>query len=114
MSVCARERETVKTTDMSDSEKSVRDQQEDSSKVGRFIQTYSSFLSTFVMGAAGLIATSIWQYRQSETTRLQAEAQQRMAATQAENNWRIERADILAKNLGVLSSSGEQTAEQRY
>lgn len=85
-----------------------------SSKVGRFIQTYHSFLSTFVIGAAGLVATSIWQYRQAETAGRQAESQQRIAAAQAENNWRIERAEILSKNLGVLSSSGEGTVEQRY
>jgi hypothetical protein len=83
-------------------------------RVGKFIQTYSSFLSTFVIGAAGLVATSIWQYRQAETAAKQAESQQRIAAAQAENNWRIERAEILAKNLGVLSTAGPSTAEQRY
>jgi hypothetical protein len=83
-------------------------------RVGKFIQTYSSFLSTFVIGAAGLVATSIWQYRQAETAAHQAESQQRIAAAQAENSWRIERAEILAKNLGVLSSAGPSTAEQRY
>lgn len=84
------------------------------SALGKFIQTYSSFLSTFVIGAAGLVATSIWQYRQSEIAARQAESQQRIATTQAENNWRIERAEILSKNLGVLSSSGQETVEQRY
>lgn len=83
-------------------------------KLGKFIQTYSSFLSTFVIGAAGLVATSIWQYRQSEIARRQAESQQQIAATQAENSWRIERAEILAKNLGVLSAAGPGTEEQRY
>jgi len=87
---------------------------EQPSNVGKFIQTYSSFLSTFVIGAAGLVATSIWQYRQSEIAARQAESQQRIAVTQADNNWRIERAEILSKNLGVLSSSGQDTAEQRY
>jgi len=84
------------------------------SPVGTFIQTYSSFLSTFVIGAAGLVATSIWQYRQSEIALRQAESQQRIAVTQADNNWRIERAEILSKNLAVLSSSGQETVEQRY
>ena len=87
---------------------------EQPSQVGKFIQTYSSFLSTFVIGAAGLVATSIWQYRQSEIAAQQAASQQRIAVTQADNNWRIERAEILSKNLGVLSSSGQDTAEQRY
>jgi hypothetical protein len=85
-----------------------------SSELGRFIQTYSSFLSTFVIGAAGLVATSIWQYRQSEIAAKQAESSQRIAVTQADNQWRIERAEILSKNLGVLSASGEDTVEQRY
>jgi hypothetical protein len=84
------------------------------SKVGKFIQTYHSFLSTFVIGAAGLIATSIWQYKQSEIARRQADSQQHIATTQAENSWRIERAEILSKNLQVLASSGESTVEQRY
>jgi hypothetical protein len=87
---------------------------EQPSRVGKFIQTYHSFLSTFVIGAAGLIATSIWQYRQSEIARRQAESQQQIATTQAENSWRIERAEILSKNLQVLASSGENTVEQRY
>ncbi|HMI89956.1 MAG TPA: hypothetical protein VK509_01270, partial [Polyangiales bacterium] len=67
-----------------------------------------------VIGAAGLIATSIWQYRQSETSRHQAESQQKIAETQAENSWRIQRAEILSKNVHVLSSGGDATAEQRY
>jgi hypothetical protein len=84
------------------------------SKLGKFIQTYHSFLSTFVIGAAGLIATSIWQYKQSEIARRQAESQQTIAQTQAENSWRIERAEILSKNLQVLASSGGNNVEQRY
>jgi hypothetical protein len=84
------------------------------SKLGKFIQTYHSFLSSFVIGAAGLIATSIWQYRQSETARHQAESQARIAQSQAENSWRIERAEILSKNLNVLASTGPDTVEQRY
>jgi hypothetical protein len=87
---------------------------EDTSKLGRFIMRYHTFLSSFVIGVAGLIATSIWQYRQSETTRNQAEAQQKVAETAAENSWKITRADILSKNLGVLASSGPDTVGQRY
>jgi hypothetical protein len=71
-------------------------------------------MSSFVIGAAGLIATSIWQYRQSETSRHQAQSQQKIAETQAENSWRIQRAEILSKNVHVLSSAGEATVEQRY
>jgi hypothetical protein len=84
------------------------------SKVGRFIQTYHTFLSTFVIGAAGLIATSIWQYKQSEIARRQAESEQKIAKTNAENQWRIERAEILAKNLQVLAAHGANSADQRY
>jgi hypothetical protein len=79
-----------------------------------FIQTYHSFPSTFVIGAAGLVATSIWQYKQSEIAKHQAESQQRIATTQAENIRGIERAEILSKNLQVLASSGGNTVEQRY
>lgn len=74
---------------------------EEQSRVGKFIQTYSSFLSTFVVGMSGLIATSIWQYKQSDIARRQAESQQKVAQMQAENSWRIERAEILSKNLQV-------------
>ncbi|HEX3763638.1 MAG TPA: hypothetical protein VHW23_33305, partial [Kofleriaceae bacterium] len=66
---------------------------------------YHTFLSSFVIGVAGLIATSIWQFRQSETTRNQAEAQQKVAETSAENSWKITRADILSKNLETLAST---------
>jgi len=87
---------------------------EDASRLGRFIQTYHSFLSSFVIGAAGLIATTIWQYRQAETTASQARAQQDAAEVQAENNWMIEKADILAKNLQTLSAQGPGNVEQKY
>ncbi|HEX7479641.1 MAG TPA: hypothetical protein VF331_17685 [Polyangiales bacterium] len=83
-------------------------------RLGKFIQTYHSFLSSFVIGAAGLVATSMWQYKQAETASHQAESQQQIASAQAENSWRIERAEILSKNLSVLSSSGQPTVEQRY
>ena len=86
----------------------------DTSKLGRFIMRYHTFLSSFVIGVAGLIATSIWQFRQSETTRNQAVAQQKVAETAAENSWKITRADILSKNLSVLASSGADTVSQRY
>jgi hypothetical protein len=84
------------------------------SRAGKFIIKYHTFLSSFVIGVAGLIATSIWQYRQSETARHSAEAQQKVAETQAANSWKIERAEILAKNLQVLASQGPNTVEQRY
>jgi hypothetical protein len=84
------------------------------SSMGKFIQTYSGFLSTFVIGVAGLVATSIWQYRQSQNTLRQAESEQKIAATKADNEWRIARAEILAKNLGVLSTQGANTVDQRF
>src|SRR6185436_21056515 len=49
-----------------------------------------------------------------EIARRQAESQQKIALTQAENSWRIERAEILSKNLQVLASSGGNNVEQRY
>ena len=84
------------------------------SKIGRFIQTYSSFLSSFVIGVAGLVATSIWQYRQSLTAAEQARSEQAIARTKADNDWRIARAEILSKNLNVLSAQGPSTADQRF
>jgi hypothetical protein len=87
---------------------------ENTSKLGRFIMKYHTFLSSFVIGAAGLVATSIWQYRQSEVAKRSAESQQKVAETQAENQWRIERAEILAKNLSVLAAQGPGSVEQRY
>lgn len=87
---------------------------EQPTKLGRFIQTYSSFLSSFVIGVAGLIATSVWQYRQSQTAADQARSEQAIAKTKAENDWRITRAEILSKNLNVLSTQGPNTADQRF
>jgi len=83
-------------------------------RLGKFIQNYHGFLSSFVIGAAGLIATTIWQYRQADVAARQAETQQRVAAAQAENSWKIEKANILAKNLQVLVSEGSANLEQRY
>ncbi len=90
------------------------EEEEKPTRLGKFIQTYSAFLSTFVIGIAGLIATSIWQYKQAEIARRQAESQQKVAETAAANSWRIERADILSKNLSILSTRGAGTLEQRY
>ena len=84
------------------------------SRLGKFIQTYHSFLSSFVIGAAGLIATTIWQYRQADVSARQAETQQKVAREQADNNWKIEKANILAKNLQVLAADGSANIEQRY
>src|SRR5689334_16624042 len=87
---------------------------EETSRIGKFIVRYHTFLSSFVIGAAGLVATSIWQFRQAETAQRQSEAQQKVAETQAENSWKIERAEILGKNLAVLASSGSNSVDQRY
>ena len=85
-----------------------------STRIGKFIQTYHGFLSSFVIGAAGLIATTIWQFRQAEIAGRQAAAQQKVAETQAENNWKIEKAKILSQNLQTLSAQGANNVEQRY
>ena len=87
----------------------------EASKFGHFIQTYSGFLSSFVIGVAGLIATSVWQYRQSQTAeRAGARRSRPSPRTKADNDWRITRADILSKNLNVLSTQGPNTADQRF
>lgn len=84
------------------------------SRLGHFITTYSSFLSSFVIGVAGLVATSIWQYRQSQNAARQADSEQAIARTKADNDWRIARAEILAKNLNVLASQAPDSADQRF
>ncbi len=84
------------------------------SRLGKFIQTYHSFLSSFVIGVAGLVATSIWQYRQSQIASQQARSEQAIAQTKAENDWRIARAEILSKNLNILSAQGPGSADQRF
>jgi hypothetical protein len=83
-------------------------------RLGKFIQTYHSFLSSFVIGVAGLVATSIWQYRQSQISAQQAKSEQEIAKTKAENDWRIARAEILSKNLNVLSGQGPGSADQKF
>ncbi|MEO6953614.1 MAG: hypothetical protein ABI321_17565 [Polyangia bacterium] len=88
--------------------------EEPPSKIERFITKYSAFLGSFVIGVAGLVATSIWQWRQSEIAQKQSASQQKLAEIKADNDWRIERAEILSKNLSVLSSHGAASAEQRY
>jgi hypothetical protein len=85
-----------------------------SSRFGAFLQKYATLLSSTVLGIAGLAATSMWQCRQSATTSQQASAQQRVAEMQAENSWKIERADILSKNIATLASNAPDSAEQRY
>lgn len=91
-----------------------KDDDDEPSRLGKFIQTYSSFLSSFVIGIAGLVATSTYQCNQAEIARRQADSQQRVAETQAENNWKIERAKILSQNLNVLAAQGGGNVEQRY
>jgi hypothetical protein len=87
---------------------------ETSSKFGLFLQKYATLLSSTVLGVAGLAATSIWQFRQSATAQQTADSQQRIAQMQAENSWKLTRADILSKNIGVLASTSPETVEQRY
>jgi hypothetical protein len=84
------------------------------SRFGRFLQKYATLLSSTVLGIAGLAATSIWQFRQAATAQQQAESQQRVAEAAATNSWKIERADILSKNIATLAGNGSDTVEQRY
>lgn len=97
-----------------DAAKPAADPDPPQSRFGRLITKYPTFVSSFVIGVAGLAATSIWQYRQQQTQRSQAEATQKVAETQAANSWKIERTDVLAKNLETLAQSGPNTADQRY
>jgi len=83
-------------------------------RLAKFIQEYHGALSTLFLGVAGLIATSIWQYRQSITAAEAAKSEQAIARTKADNDWRIARAEILSKNLNILSTQGPNTADQRF
>ncbi|HJX64397.1 MAG TPA: hypothetical protein VJ860_10665 [Polyangia bacterium] len=87
---------------------------DNTSRLGRFIQNYHGFLSSFVIGVAGLVATSIWQFRQAQNAERQQASEQAIARTKADNDWRIARAEILGKNLSVLSLQGPQTVDQRF
>lgn len=73
-----------------------------------------NFVSSVVIGGAGLMATSLYQCNQTQMARQQAESQQRIAREQADNNWRIERAKILSQNLQTLTARGGDNVEQRY
>jgi hypothetical protein len=84
------------------------------SGLGQFIQKYHGFLSSFVIGVAGLVATTIWQFRQAETSRRQAASQEEITKTKADNDWRIARAEILAKNLDVLADQKRDSADRRF
>ncbi len=83
-------------------------------RIGKLLQKHPQLVASTVIGIAGLIATSIWQYRQQQTQQTQAEAAQRVAETQAANSWKIERTEVLGKNLNTLALSGPGTADQRY
>ncbi len=85
-----------------------------STRIGGFIAKYPTFISSLVVGVAGLVATSIWQFRQAANQKEQAQAAQKVAETQAANSWKIERADILSKNLQTLASTGSASADQRF
>lgn len=74
----------------------------------------TQFLSSVVIGGAGLIATSLYQWNNSKLAQRQAEWQQKREEEKSNNEWRIERAKILAQNLQTLTSRGGDTAEQRY
>jgi hypothetical protein len=83
-------------------------------RIGRLLQKHPQLVASSVIGVAGLIATSIWQYRQQQTQKTQAEAAQKVAETQAANSWKIKRTEVLASNLNILSQAGPNTADQRY
>src|SRR5262245_28331322 len=83
-------------------------------KIGLFIEKYSTFLSSFVLGMAGLVATGLYQSQQTKIAQKQAEAQIAVSQNQAETQWKIARAEILSKNLQVLLDKKPETVDQRY
>ncbi len=78
------------------------------------IHENTQFLSSVVIGGAGLIATSLYQWNNSKMAQQQAVWQQHREEEKADNDWRIERAKILAQNLPTLTTRGKDTVEQRY
>jgi hypothetical protein len=84
------------------------------SRLQKLIAKHPQLVASVVVGVAGLIATSIWQYRQQQTQKEQAAAAEKVAETQAANSWKIERTEVLGKNLATLAQSGPGTADQRY
>ena len=80
----------------------------------KWASSNTQFFSSVIIGGAGLIATSLYQCNQAKLAQRQAESQQKIATEQAINNWRIERAKILAQNLQTLTARGGDNAEQRY
>ena len=83
-------------------------------KLGLFIEKYSTFVSTFVLGLAGLLATALYQQQQTKIAQKNAEAAMAAAQTDAETKWKIARAEILAKNLDLLLDKKPDTVDQRY
>lgn len=82
--------------------------------LSKLILENTQFLSSVVIGGAGLIATSLYQWNNSKLAQRQAEWQQQREMDKAKNDWRIERAKILAQNLATLTARGGDTAEQRF
>ena len=83
-------------------------------KLGQFIEKYSTFLSTFVLGIAGLAGTALYQSQNTKIEQRKAEAAIAAAQSAAETQWKIARAEILSKNLQVLLDKKPETVDQRY
>ena len=81
---------------------------------GHFIQTYSGFLSSFVIGVAGLVATSIWQYRQSQIAAHQAMSEQAIAQHQGRERLAHRARRDPGEEPDVLSAQAPDTADQRF
>lgn len=82
--------------------------------IGKLMHENTQFLSSVVIGGAGLIATSLYQWNNSKLAQQQADWQRQREQEKSDNEWRIERAKILAQNLQTLTARGSDTAEQRY
>lgn len=82
--------------------------------IANFISANTNVVASFVIGAAGILSTTLYQCNQGDLSRRQAEANMNIAREQAENSWRIERAKILSQNLQALTARGDGNVEQRY
>ncbi len=82
------------------------------SKFREFVTHYHSFIQTVVIGLGGILATVAYQAKQSQIAEEQALAQIKNTEITTNNQWRIERAEVLSKNLQVLSGNGDNTVER--
>src|SRR5437879_2173324 len=85
-----------------------------STKMGVFIEKYTIFLSSFVLGVAGLVGTCMHQSNQTKIETEKAQAEIHVSNIESDVKWQIARAEILSKHLQTLLDKKPETIDQRY